>query len=174
MAEFNTCAKLVNNDVYKEVEQIYNDLLENKKDPYQFMLDMQEDLQNTLAEKYPDRNIKPSSIETTGELYDWIHNQKIAIDDEFSELVSAIPGMSLPEKERSGIWKKWKSNYHEIRNKKVTELSADDLLELLFEKIDQNHFNMNIDLALKLDAKTSFILYVIKNLENVRRYKTNY
>jgi len=170
--EFNSCAKLVND--YVEIEQIYNNLLAEGKDPQQYMLDMQRSLQNKLADTYPDRAKSPGDLKKLGDIYEWVRDQKTAIDDEFSELISALPGMDMPEKQRTGIWKKWRANYNEIRNKTIDELTKDELLELLFEKVDIAHFDMNIDLAIGLDAKTKFILYVLKNLENVRRYNSGY
>ena len=172
--EFNSCAHLASNDDYKEVEQLYERLLKEGKDPAQFMLDMQNSLQEKLAEIYPDRAKKPKELSTVGEVHDWVSYQKKAIDDEFSELIRAIPGMSIDEKTASSVWKVWKKNYHDIRSKRMSELSNDDLLEMQFEKIDQDHFTMNIDLALNIDAKTRFILYCLKNAENIRRYQSGY
>jgi hypothetical protein len=168
------CSHLVNDSSFKEAEEIYDKLLAEGKDPGQFMIDLQRKLQINLHEKLPDRNKHPDKLETCGEVYDWIRDQKTAIDDEYSELISAIPGVNLSEKDRTPIWKKWKSSYNEIRNKKMTELTQDEMIELLFEKIDIVHFDINVELALGLDAKTRFILYVLKNLENIRRYENNY
>lgn len=173
MAEFNSCSHLVD-ETAKEAAEIYDRLLSEGKDPSQYMLDMQRSLQVQLSYTYPDRAKDPDELKTVGEVYDWVRDQKTAIDDEFSELISAIPGTNLPEKVRTSVWKKWKSGYNDIRNKPMSELTDDETNELLFERIDLTHFEMNIDLALKLTAKQKFIMYVLKNLENVRRYNTGY
>ena len=172
--EYNSCAHLVDESVYSEAETLYNKLLSEGIDPGQYMLDLQLKTQEKLDENFPDRKVNPSKIETVGELYDWTVFMKTAYDDEFSELVSALPGINTPVKERTAVWKKWKSSYEDIRNKKVSDLTENELLELLFEKIDMVHFDLGIDLGLKLNAKTKFILYVIKNLENIRRYNAGY
>ena len=174
MAEFNSCAALASMDGYAEVEQMYDRLLAEGKDPYQTILDMQNTLQEKLAELYPDRAKKPKELSTCGEVYDWVRDQKTAIDDEFGELVSAIPGMDMPEKARSAIWKKWKATYPELRAKSLSDLTRDEQLELQFEKIDIDHFTANVDLALGIDAKTKFCMYFVKNLENLRRYNSGY
>jgi hypothetical protein len=174
LAEFNSCAALATKTGYAEVEQLYEKLLSEGKDPYQMILDMQNSLQEKLAELYPDRAKKPTQLATCGEVYDWVRDQKTAIDDEFSELVSAIPGVDMPEKARTAIWKKWKANYPDLRAKQITDLTRDEMLELQFEKIDIDHFTANIDLALGIDAKTRFCMYFLKNLENLRRYNSGY
>lgn len=175
MAEFNSCAHLVTQDGYAKVEALYNECLASGKDPYQMILDMQNSLQERLAELYPTRCVKPKEIETCGQLYDWVSQQKIAIDDEFAELISAIPGTDMPEKARSAIWKRWKADYENIRQKKLADLTEEERLELMFEKADLTHFaEANMDLALGIDAKTKFCLYFLKNLANLERYNSGY
>ncbi len=172
--EFNSCAALANDDNFKDAENAYNELLANGKDPYQTILDMQNSLQEKLASNYPDRAKKPKDLEKLGDIYAWLRDNKIAFDDEFSELVSALPGMSMPAKARSGIWKKWKANHPELQEKKISELSDADLKELQFEYADGVHFWCNMALALGIDAKSQFIMYYIKNAENFRRYNSGY
>lgn len=174
MKEFNSCAALASKESYAEAETLYNQLLSSGKDPAQTMLDMQESLQVKLAATYPDRAKEPKNLDKIGEIYDWLRDNKIAIDDEWSELISALPGMSMNSKDRSAVWKKWKKNHPTIRAMKLSLLSEDDMLELLFEKIDIDHFCMNIDLVLKIDAKTRFIMYYIKNAANFARYNSGY
>lgn len=174
MAEFNSCASLVEDDKYQFAAEVYDNLLAEGKDPYQLMLDMQNSLQEQLSDKYPERAKRPMELKNIGEIYDWIRDQKTAIDDEFAELISALPGMNMDEKDRSAIWKKWKKSNPEIRQKKVEDLTKEELLELLFEKIDIVHFDMNVELALRMNAKDRFVLYYLKNAENFRRYNSGY
>lgn len=174
MGEFNSCAGLVAPEKYDEASSLYDKLLSEGKDPYQTMLDMQNSLQVKLAGTYPDRAKRPEDLNTIGEIYDWIRDQKTAIDDEWSEMVSALPGVNMAEKDRSAIWKKWKKNHPTLREKKLEELTREELLELLFEKIDIVHFDMNVELALRMSAKDRFVLYYLKNAENFRRYESGY
>lgn len=172
MAEFNSCAKLkeqVNQGLSK-----HKDLLEDKVDPFTEMYEMQLQLQEELHKRLPQNNPDPKKLEKIGEIFEWIRDQKQSIDDEYRELIDALPGMSMNEKDRSAIWKKWKSKYSEIREHKLSELSENDMLELKFEFVDIMHFILNIMISLKLSPKEVFALYFAKNAENFRRYKNNY
>ena len=142
MAEFNSCANLINDEKIKECNKIYSDLLSECKDPLEYMLNAQNSLQEHLSETV-EGNKKPADLKTIGEIYDWLRDNKIALDDEFREVVDALPGMNLPEKERSALWKKWKANHLKLRNKKISELEPNELKELKFELIDKsNCFNI--------------------------------
>lgn len=174
MSEFNSCASLVDQEALKEASSLYERLLSEGLDPYQTLLEMQNNLQEKLVSTYPNRVKAPRKLETKGDLYEFLRNQKMAFDDEFREMVDAIPGMSRPAKDRSGIWKKWKANHESLCAEKINDLSEADRLELLFECIDAVHFFANMQLALGLDAKDIFVLYCIKNIENIRRANTGY
>ena len=173
MSEFNSCASLVNTHDLRVAEELYDDLLNSGKDPMQFLLNLQNTLQERMAKQHG-RVKAPKEIVTKGELYDFIHDQKVAFDDEFRELVDAIAGMSLPEKDRSAIWKKWKGKYEALRGEEVSSLSREDRLELMFEAIDAAHFFNNILLALDIDARTMFVMYCLKNAANIERQNTGY
>ena len=99
MAEFNSCASLINDEKIKECNKIYSDLLSEGKDPLEYMLNVQNSLQEHLS-KTVEGNKKPADLKTIGEIYDWLRDNKIALDDEFREVVDALPGMNLPEKDR--------------------------------------------------------------------------
>ena len=172
MAEFNSCAKL--KESFSEAEIAYKELLENGKNPFSVMYDMQLQLQLELNKKLPKNNPNPTKLETVGEVFDLLRENKQAFDDEYREMIDALPGMSLPEKDRSAVWKRWKAKHDEIRSKKISELSEDDKLELQFELTDGIFFYMNMMLALRVDPKQLFKLYYVKNAENFRRYKNNY
>lgn len=174
MTEFNSCAKLVTDESYKEAFQYYNDILFDGKDPFRTMLNMQLSLQEKLHSQYPDRCKHPSKLESLKDIYEWIRDNKIAFDDEHSELISALPGMNLPAKERSAIWKKWKSNHETIGEKKLSDLTKDELIELKMEFVDQFHFLMNIMIALDINSEELFCYYYLKNAENFRRYNEGY
>lgn len=173
MAEFNSCASLINDEKIKECNKLYEDLLSEGKDPLDVMLNAQNSLQEHLS-KTVEGNKKPAYLKTIGEIYDWLRDNKIALDDEFREVVDALPGMNLPEKDRSALWKKWKTNHLKLRQKDISELESNELKELKFELIDMWHFFMNMMLGLRISSKELFIYYYYKNLENIRRYNSKY
>ena len=170
--EFNTCADLLND---KESIEYATHLVKNTKDPFQEALNIQELLQIILEKKYPERCTSPANLKTKGELIDFIKDMQYAINDEFSELIEAIHGMSRPASERTAGWKKWKSKYNDIRNEEINEnLNENDIIERNFEMIDIMHFVLNCLLALDIDAKDFYMHYFIKNKENIQRYENNY
>lgn len=173
MAEFNSCANLINDEKIKECNKIYSDLLSEGKDPLEYMLNAQNSLQVHLSETV-EGNKCPDDLSKIGEIYDWLRDNKIALDDEFREVVDALPGMNLPEKERSALWKKWKANHLKLREKDISELELNELKELKFELIDMWHFFMNMMLGLRISSKELFTYYYYKNLENIRRYNSKY
>lgn len=174
MAEFNSCANLLNDESFKEARQVYQELLANGKDPFEHMLSMQFDLQVALAKKSPEFNASPDSLSTIGQKFDWLRENKQAFDDEYREIVDALPGMNTPEKDRSAVWKRWKAKYGEIRSKTFADLSEDELKELKFELTDSFHFFMNMFFALDMDAEEMFVFYYHKNAENHNRAKNGY
>lgn len=173
MAEFNSCAALSNDDSNKEALDKYNELLETNADPFSYMLKMQHDLQTALANKNA-HNPKPDELHTIGQKFDWLRENKQAFDDEYREIVDALPGMSMPEKERSAVWKRWKSKYDTVRDMTFDDLSADELKELKFELTDSFHFFMNMFFALDMSAEEMFVYYYAKNAENHRRSQSGY
>lgn len=175
MSEFNVCAGLVKDDVVLEFERLYDQLLAENINPLQTMLDMQNSLQEKLAEKFSHRVKAPSQIATKGELTDFIRDQHAAINDEVRELIESVVGMSRPKSEQSACWKKWKAKYDDIRAEGVDEnLTEEDKLERAMEAIDIIHFVMNWYLALGIDARQMFVLYGIKNAANFERQRNGY
>jgi hypothetical protein len=170
MAEFNSCAKLIQGENVETVLKMLNE----SSDLLQDMLNMQNNLQESLAEKLPEYNIKPKDIQSKGELVRWVDGNFDAIMDEFRELKNAIGGMSNGEKAASAVWKKWKANHGIMQSEKIDDMSEEDKLELMFECVDIWHFVMNIFLALGFDSKTLYTMYMLKNFENLKRYNTGY
>lgn len=173
MSEFNSCAHLVKSEDLEAAHQLYDELLLSNQDPYAYILNLQNSLQENIA-KGLGRVQAPKDLKTKGEVYEFVLQQKIAMDDEWREMVEAIAGMSLPEKDRSALWKKWKAKYDSLRSEEISSLSHEDRLELMFEVIDAAHFFNNVLLALGVDAETYFTLYYIKNAENIARQKRGY
>lgn len=173
MSEFNSCAHLVEADALAAANQKYEDLITSGVNPNQYLLDLQNSLQERL-EGSLGRLKAPKNLVTKGEVYEFILQQKIAIDDEWREMVDAIAGMEKPEKDRSALWKKWKGKYDELRAERIDTLSQTDKLELMFEFIDIMHFINNVQLALGIDAKDMFVMYYLKNAENIARQERGY
>jgi hypothetical protein len=171
MSEQNSCADLVRGYTAAEIQ--YGKLLLKGEDPFQYMINMQSKLQKGLHEKLGWNPI-PEELETCGEIVDWIQQNNDSIDDERRELLTAMGGMSNGEKQATAVWKPWKANHHDMRDKLLTDLSDSDQLEIAFEMVDQMHFIYSQLLALKLDAKKLFCLYYLKNAENIKRYETGY
>ena len=173
-AEYNSCAGLVDDTEYTKFSELYDELQAGNKDAYQTLLDLQNLLQVNLVKRLPERNIEPFSIETKGELVDWLRKQKDCIDDEFRELITSVGGMSTGAKNASSVWKDWKAKNIEVRNERIVDMSSADKLEMLFEMVDIMHFVNNMLLGLKMTSKDLFILYCIKNKENFNRHDNGY
>lgn len=174
-AEFNQCADLMKDDEkVVELRQLYKKELSEGKNPFESMLEMQNSLQERYAGQHG-RVPAPRNIKNKGELITFLLDQKLALDDEFRELIEAVHGMSRPASERSAGWKKWKGKYDDIRAEEVNEnLSDDDILEKKYECVDLIHFVLNIILSLDISAEELFVLYMTKNKENFDRQDNNY
>lgn len=174
-AEFNQCADLMKDDEkVVELRQLYKKELSEGKNPFESMLEMQNSLQERYAGQHG-RVPAPRNIKNKGELITFLLDQKLALDDEFRELIEAVHGMSRPASERSAGWKKWKGKYDDIRSEEVNEnLSDDDILEKKYECVDLIHFVLNIILSLDISAEELFVLYMTKNKENFDRQDNNY
>ena len=163
---------LVNQPNYETALKAYDDLLKDNKDPLQVIINMQHNLQTNLNSLYPDRCKSPDSLKTVEDKYEWLKDNKTAFDDEFREMVESLPGMEMSEKERSAVWKKWKSKYNEIRQRTWDDLSDVEKLEAKFEFIDALHFFINMSFPFELTAKDMFIMYYLKNAENFNRWNS--
>ena len=172
MSEFNACAGLVNNEDLKAAEAAYNAAIAEGKDPFQVMLEMQTGLQVALSEKH-DWVPNPTTMETCGEILDWMQKMDDAIADETRELYTSLGGMSNG-KDASSVWKIWKKNHAEARSRKFSELSPEDQLEVKFEMVDAIHFILSKLIPLGIDAKELFVLYYLKNAENFARQERGY
>ena len=173
MTEFNTCSGLLDEETVKEQKLTYERELIVGRDPLQLLLDTQKSLQDKLTESLG-RIPYLKDIKTKGQLYDWLVDQKTAIDDEFRELLDAVAGMEKSDKDRSAIWKKWKAKHDEIRNESIESLTDFEKKELLFEAADVFIFYMNIMLALGIDSKDLFVLVNSKISENFNRQAKGY
>lgn len=175
MTEFNSCAALLSEENLKEATAVYQEIKTNGDSPFDYLLDLQNKLQISLASQYPGRTVAPGEIKTKGELAEFLTDQKQAFDDEFQELLLSVAGTNKSAKDQTTIWKKWKSGYEALRAEGVNEgLDENEQVERDFEAIDLMHFFNNMLLALGFDEQKVFQFYYLKNLENARRYKDNY
>ncbi len=172
MAEFNQCAHLLDN--IDEATKKYNEIRKNGGSPFNELLKLQNSLQHNLKERLG-RTIPPDELKTKGELVDFLFDQKRAFDDEFMELIHACAGSNKSDKEQTSIWKKWKSDYTQLRSEDINEgLTENEIHEKNMEIIDALHFFNNMLLALGLDEKQIFEYYYLKNRENFNRYQNGY
>lgn len=173
--EWNSCSALANDESFKKAEQKYNELLSSNTDPLGYMIQMQYDLQKALYKRLPNQVQNVSDLDELGKKYTWLRDNKIAADDEFSELIDALPGMSnMSAKERTSLWKNWKGDRDKVRAMKFSELSYEDKNEAKYEVIDAMHFWINMLIAMELTAEDIFKFYYTKNEENHRRSQTGY
>ncbi len=172
MAHFNECSQLIAG--VDKAEEAYDNAIIEGTDPLQIMLDMQKSLQVRLATEKPEYNSHPDELATAGDVVAWLRNQKDYVDDEFRELLTSLGGMSNGEKAASSVWKPWKAQHAEFRNRRIDELSPEDQLEIKFEMIDILHFVLNMFHGLGLSAEEIFKLYYLKNAENFARQDRGY
>ena len=176
--EFNSCSKLANEETINAMNMLYEKLKKDGVSPFDYLLKLQNSLQTELVTRYG-RTYVPSELYKTGkkgELYDFIKDQQDCINDEMNELFHSISGTHLTPSEQSAIWKKWKSNYDNLRNEKINDnLDENSQLERSFEMIDIMHFVFNMLICLGVDSEQKlFTLYCLKHAENLKRYDENY
>ena len=174
---FNACSHLVEPEKEKALQQQYEDLLKQGKDPLEVMFENQLKLQMSLNEKLPEFNPDPRDLTqdgTAGEVCDWVTRNRDCINDEMQELVVSLGQMSRGEKAANDIWKQWKAGHGEARNIKFSDFSDDDKLEVRMEFIDIFHFVINLGIGLGISPSDVFKLYALKNEENMNRYKGGY
>lgn len=159
MADHNKCAHLEIPDEYSKVFSNGESTLEN-------IFNLQKNIQEKVY-GYDFDELRESLGKVKGFL-DW---NKHALDDEIHEMYDALGGVNS---HGNSIWKPWKNKFKEAQNKKFSDLTEEELLELRFEVIDAFHFLINMALVLDIDAKTFFNMYHAKNLENKNRQKNGY
>jgi hypothetical protein len=177
MSVFNSCAHLATPEQLTKLREEIGDYTRNGRSTLQMVLDTQLQLQKELSVRLPDANKDPTNMAQTatcGELVEYLRYQKDLIDDEFRELLTSLGGMSNGVGPASSVWKRWKATHQEYASRPFTELSAEDLAEVQFEVVDILHYIANIINAVGLDADTAVELYMLKNAENINRYKNSY
>lgn len=151
-----------NNCSHLEVENHYDNSKEHLKDLLEYQAKIQ---QETYGTKYSEM--------TLTEIKDfWLINTH-ALQDEIHEAFDALGGMH--DGVGNAVWKFWKKAKHNsVKDKKVSDLSERDLVELKFEIVDMLHFFLNYANSIGMTAEEMYNMYVAKNKENIERQKRGY
>ncbi|AAX63514.1 gp56 dCTPase [Aeromonas phage 31] len=168
--QFNECSQLIDN--LHKAQNALEGCLSVHDNPLDRMIDMQRQLQIELAERHPKYNKDPRTLKTCGEILEWCQKQDDYIADEVREHYTSLGGMSNPKP--NAIWKPWRAEHGEYRDRLFSDLSAEDQLEAKFELIDQMHFVLNKFIAMGMDGNEIFKLYYLKNAENFDRQERGY
>jgi hypothetical protein len=152
----NTCRQLIVDDVYAKAVGNADLLTE--------VMGMQTELQRTFGFEYnPDITI--------AELMVYLNVHHHALQDEIREFFNSLGGVDT---HGSAAWKNWKTAFAEAQQKKLSDLSEGELLELQFEVVDMFQFWFNMALAVGVDAERFYNLYQAKVRENYDRIKRGY
>ena len=157
MADKNECRNL-------DVHNNYNEDLNTGVDMLGEVFKMQATLQSAFGFEYdPNRSL--------GELmaYNNVHHH--GLQDEIREYFEALGGV---DSDGSAVWKNWKKNHEAVQQKKLSDLTPDELLELQFEVVDMFKFWANMALSVGVDAKMFYNLFMAKTVENYDRIKRGY
>lgn len=148
---------------YLDVHDIYSDKVK-EDDLLTEVMDIQTKLQRAFGfEHNPDITI--------GELMQYLNVHHHALQDEIREFFNALGGV---DSHGSAAWKNWKKAHTEAQQKKLSDLTPEELRELQFEVIDMWQFWFNIGLAVGLDAPTFYNMYRAKVRENYDRINRGY
>lgn len=143
--------------------------LEDKLD---IMFKEQKKLQDELSNNNKSKPIK--EMKTLGEKLDYLLYTKMAFDDEFRETIDALAGTNKNPKQRSSLWKNWKSDNQIIRNLEYNSLSKKELDDLKFEVVDMFSFFLNMLLVLEIESSDLYSYYKSKLHKNLKRIENNY
>lgn len=128
------------------------------------VFEVQDTLQSAYGFEYnPDIRI--------GRLMTYLNVQHHALQDELREFFNAVGGVDT---NGAAAWKNWKKEFMITQEKKLSDLSEGELLELQFEVIDMFKFWLNMAMAVGVDAQTFYNLFMSKTRENYDRIKRGY
>jgi hypothetical protein len=143
-----------------EIEKNYDDIVSSGKDALSVIYNMQKSIQEDVY-GYDFEEIR-STIRSLKEFIDW--NEE-AIRDEDREFQSALTGIHT----YPNCWKPWKSKHKEAMQRKLSDLTEEELKELHFEWIDKLHFMLNEAIAIGLTPEKITNYYIAKNKHNAER-----
>lgn len=162
-------------DAMQEAVAEYNSIVESGYDPFDEIMGMQHSLQVDLANRLPSFNVNPEEIQTKGDLIDWLNGNIDAIQDEFRELKTSVGGVDTHgEKGANAVWKRWKAKHGELQQEELDSMSPRDELEMKMEMLDIFFFTLNCFIGMGMSSREIFMLYYIKNRENLKRYESGY
>lgn len=104
---------------------------------------------------------------TIGQIVDFSFMNKHAIEDEIGEFMDALGG--IEDGVGNAAWKPWKKANSEIRTKKISDLTPNDIKELKMEFVDIFHFFMNFGIIIGMTPVELYNMYFAKAGENVNR-----
>ena len=158
----NKCADL-------EVRDYYTENGYDEKSSLGDLYELQGKTQDMYAQKQGKKSFGEFNI---AEVIDFMMMNNHALVDELHEMVDAVGG--IDDGAGNAAWKPWKSANAEIREKKLSDLSDNDMKELKMEFIDAMHFMFNNGLALGITSQEIYNYYLSKNEENWNRARTGY
>ena len=150
---FQVCADL-------EIGSTYEKLQEQGGDALALIFGLQKSIQEDVY-GYNFEQLQ-EKLKDLKAFIDW--NEE-ALRDESREFASALTGIhTYPD-----CWKPWKSKHKEALERKLSDLTEEELKELRMEWIDQLHFFVNIGLSIGMTPQMTTDYYVAKNKRNIER-----
>lgn len=138
------------------------------------LLEKQIEFQTKLNSKFGKRVVNPSTVCTCGEGADLISMYASYILEECHELRTAFGGDSLG-KAAEGVWKIHKDNYEQLRSKKLTEHTKEDLHAIKLEAADVFILALNMCITAGIHTTEELDCIVKEKIEkNLSRLKGVY
>lgn len=150
---FQECAHLQVNDLYKESSDPLKELFEAQR--------------KTQTEDYGYNWEEVSkTVGSVKKFVDWNYH---AMQDEMREMYNGLGGVHSAG---SAAWKPWKSQHLATLEKPFDDLTESELKELHMEFADMSKFFINMCIAVRLTPEGLYNLFFAKHLENIRRQET--
>lgn len=156
----NTTSHLSIPDLYSE--------LHSGQDGLDILYSLQKDIQEQVY-GYDFNAMRNSPLYKMKEFFMWnTHAQA----DEAHEAMDALGG--IKDGIGNAVWKPWKKDHQKAEEIYFNDMSANDLVELKMELIDELHFLFNKMHAVGLTTEELFNFYFAKNQENRDRQSRGY
>lgn len=156
----NTTSQLSIPDLYNEIP--------TGQDGLHLLYSLQKDIQENVY-GYDFNAMRNSPLYKMKEFFMWnTHAQA----DEAHEAMDALGG--IKDGIGNAVWKPWKKDHQKAEEIYFNDMSANDLVELKMELIDELHFLFNKMHAVGLTTEELFNFYFAKNQENRDRQSRGY
>ena len=156
----NTTSQLSIPDLYNEIP--------TGQDGLHLLYSLQKDIQENVY-GYDFNAMRNSPLYKMKEFFMWnTHAQA----DEAHEAMDALGG--IKDGIGNAVWKLWKKDHQKAEEIYFNDMSANDLVELKMELIDELHFLFNKMHAVGLTTEELFNFYFAKNQENRDRQSRGY